>query len=264
VGGASATLTEHWNGAAWSVVSSPVPNGSASSALNAVSAASSTNVWAVGYSQDASFVRKTLVERWNGKRWQIVASPNPSPYENRLTGVAALSPTDVWAVGASGQEDQVLVEHWNGTTWSVVSTPSAGSGDNILYGVTAVAANDVWGVGAQAEGTRTLTEHWNGSAWSIVASPNPDAGTANDDLIAVSAITGTDVWAVGFSSNYKTLTFQWNGSRWKVVTSPNPSPVRNELFGVAAVSGGTVWAVGGQAPANAGQDQTLILQTTRG
>jgi hypothetical protein len=33
---------------------------------------------------------------------------------------------------------------------------------------------------------------------------------------------------------------------------------------VGAVSGGTVWAVGGQAPANAGQDQTLILQTTRG
>ena len=143
-------------------------------------------------------------------------------------------------------------------------TPSAGNGDNVLYAVTALAANDVWAVGAQAEGTRTLTEHWNGTAWSIVASPNPDAGSANDFLAAVSAVSSTDVWAVGFSSTFKTLTLQWNGSRWKVVASPNPSPVRNELFGVGAVSGGTVWAVGGRAPANAGQDQTLILQTSKG
>ena len=37
-----------------------------------------------------------------------------------LVGVVALSTTDGWAVGTSGNG---LVERWNGTGWSIVPSP---------------------------------------------------------------------------------------------------------------------------------------------
>src|SRR6266568_4644968 len=118
------------------------PPGSPSSTLNAVSGVSSNDVWAVGSFQDASLTTRTLIEHWNGSRWKIIASPNPDPARNDLLGVAALSASDVWAVGFSGQEERVLVEHWNGTAWSVVATPGAGTGDNSLTGVSALSSTD--------------------------------------------------------------------------------------------------------------------------
>src|SRR5437762_3426527 len=37
--------------------------------------------------------------------WQIVASPNTPGNDNRLSGMAAISPNDVWAVGIIGSGD---------------------------------------------------------------------------------------------------------------------------------------------------------------
>src|SRR5207248_2376891 len=110
----------------WAVV--PTPNvGSDINELSASSALSSTDAWAVGSFEDSSLTTRTLIEHWNGSRWKIIASPNPDPVQNDLLGVAAVSASDVWAVGFSGQEKRVLVEHWNGTAWSVVATPGAGT-----------------------------------------------------------------------------------------------------------------------------------------
>ncbi len=41
----------------------------------------------------------TLVERWNGTAWTQVPSPSPSAAGNELSGVAATSASNVWAVG---------------------------------------------------------------------------------------------------------------------------------------------------------------------
>src|SRR5437868_2907408 len=103
--------------------------------------------------------------------WLVVASPNVGPGRNVLQGVAAVSSSDVWAVGSSEADTNAplhtLVEHWNGSAWSVVSSPNRGPDNNNLTGVAALSANDVWAVGSDG---KTLVEHWNGSAWSIVPS----------------------------------------------------------------------------------------------
>ena len=39
------------------------------------------------------------VEHWNGTSWAIVPSPNMGTGNNHLNGVAAVSASDVWAVG---------------------------------------------------------------------------------------------------------------------------------------------------------------------
>src|SRR5262249_38080731 len=73
---AGTTLTDHWNGTAWSIVSSPSV-ASATNRLNAVTVISPTDAWAVGVSgtDDGSSV-KTLTLHWNGTSWSIVNSPN--------------------------------------------------------------------------------------------------------------------------------------------------------------------------------------------
>lgn len=96
-----------------------------------------------------------------------------------LAGVAAVSATDVWAVGYyynSSSQAVTLIEHWNGTSWSVVKSPNIGSGANDLYSVAATSATGVRAVGGYYYNSKkeflTLTERWNGTKWSVVKSPH--------------------------------------------------------------------------------------------
>src|SRR5579863_212130 len=96
--GGSQTLTEHWNGSTWSVVQSP--NAIGANEFRSVAGAASNDVWAVGdYSYGGETL--TLIEHWNGSAWSVVASPNPSGGDNVLTGAAAVTTNNVWAVGDS-------------------------------------------------------------------------------------------------------------------------------------------------------------------
>jgi hypothetical protein len=84
-----------------------------------------------------------------------------------LTGVAALSPRDVWAVGyvqrlgsvnGTGQSGtRPLIEHWNGVRWQVIKIPAAPN--TALSAVAAASAHDVWAVGSGA------AWHWDGRRW---------------------------------------------------------------------------------------------------
>ena len=261
------TLIEHWDGTAWSVV--PSPNvASSNDALFGVSAFKANNIWAVGFSFSSGKPQNTLVEHWNGKKWKIVASPNPGTAGNSLRGVVAINGNNVWAVGSfnnTGGFGQNLIEHWNGTAWSVVASPDVGTNNNGLSGVTAVSKNDIWAVGSYTNGStslgQTLIEQWNGSAWNVVASPDPGVGM--NYLTSVSAVSANNVWAVGsaFSSNSitsQTLIEYWNGSTWSVVSSPSPGSSYNILYGVTRVPGTShEWTVGYFVNGNNGLFQTL-------
>jgi len=91
------TLIEQWSGTSWTVMNSPNP-GSIDNWLESVSAASTNNIWAVGY--DTSYgVEPTLIEHWNGTTWKAVSSPSPGVI-NKLSAVAAVSGTAAaFAVG---------------------------------------------------------------------------------------------------------------------------------------------------------------------
>jgi hypothetical protein len=172
-----------------------------------------------------------------------------------LYGVAAVSASDVWAVGAYG-DLQTLIEHWDGTRWRSFSFgyTHGALGGGILHGVAAVSAGDVWAVGTNTTGT--LVGHWDGTNWSIVPSPNQQ-GATNDELLGVAAVSAIDVWAVGDSlcteatcgatanvtAPPEALIEHWNGTNWKVV----PSPILGsygQLDGIAAVTASNIWAVG--------------------
>src|SRR5205807_495772 len=114
----------------WSAVKSPNLNFQ-NNELTSISALSANDIWAVGNAWDGSIdvqgaPQLTLIEHWNGKKWSIIPSPDPSAYKpylfNNLYGVTAISTNNVWAVGEVyyTQVPSPLIEHWNGTRWSVV------------------------------------------------------------------------------------------------------------------------------------------------
>lgn len=237
------TLGEHWNGTSWSIVATPNPatNSGDYDVLQATAATSSTNAWAAGYSGNVGAdADKTLIEHWNGAAWSVVPSPNPYTSQD-LYGVAAVSSTDVWAVGRYFSQSPfsygALIEHWNGATWTKVPNP----GTTDLYAVTALASNDVWAVG----GTQIL--HWNGTAWRMVPSPY-----GSYYLRSVTAVSASNVWAVGYAEigsgegyYYRTLVEHWDGLSWKTVPDAAPYPQTSGLlFGVTALSATKVWAAG--------------------
>jgi hypothetical protein len=105
---------ERWNGAQWSVVSSPNVPGAIYNGLGGIVAVSARDIWAVGESESApTYATRTLVERWNGTRWSIVASPNVGTAGNGLAGVAYGKGSVLWAVGTqatSSESAGTLVE----------------------------------------------------------------------------------------------------------------------------------------------------------
>jgi hypothetical protein len=240
------TLIEHWDGTSWSVVPSP-NNGGNGSYLQGVAALASDNIWAVGYYVDNNQVNETLVEHWDGKSWSIVNSPNRGTDGSQLFGIAAASPSDIWAVGNSGQGNGVLtlIEHWDGSAWIIIDSPNPGSGANYLRGVSIVPGG-VWTVGGYYENggfSLTLTERWDGINWNIVPSPNVKE---SNSLLGVSGTAANDVWAVGtfgFGDGSATLIEHWDGSNWNVVPSPSGGEF-NGLSAVAAISTGDAWSVG--------------------
>jgi hypothetical protein len=236
-------LSEHWNGTAWSIASTPNPATSSGDydVLKAATASSASDVWAVGYSGNVgNDADKGLIEHWNGAAWSVVPSPNPYTSQD-LYGVAAISSSDAWAVGRYFSQSPfgygALIEHFNGTAWTKVPNPGAGA----LYAVTALASNNVWAVGD------AQILHWNGTAWSTVANPY-----SSGYLRSVTAVSASNIWAVGYAEigsgegyYYRTLVEHWDGASWKVVPDAAPYPqTSGQLFGVTALSPTSVWAAG--------------------
>src|ERR1039457_3069634 len=177
----------------------PTPNENFNNGLQAVSAFSPSDIWAVGQS--------TI--HFDGAKWTAFpAAANTSS----LGGVADISPTEAWAVGSAnigqGLTGQVI-ERWDGTQWNVFPGPSFGAGDTPnLKAMTAISANDIWAVGSLlSDGGQILNflfEHWDGRSWTATTRLANDAF-----LFAVSAAATNDVWAVGFqgpeNDNSRTL-----------------------------------------------------------
>lgn len=263
------TLIERWNGRRWRIVASP--NVSAQNTLLGVKAFSASDAWAVGsHNVPGTLNFATLVERWDGKSWEIVPSPSPAPFENRLSDIDGVSSTDLWAVGVSqNSEDgvrQSLIMHFDGSTWTSVAAPPAN--DASLEGVVALASDDVWAVGWKFSISLfwhvPYALHWDGSSWTEI--PMPTSSPQGGRLFGVTGASPTKVYAVGHSNaggGVPPLIMRWNGSAWKVETTPSPSTV-SYLWDASAALPSTALAVGNRQQLSGGNLQpsrTLALHT---
>jgi hypothetical protein len=165
---------EHWNGERWESV--PAPFGQADG-VSGISSTSADDAWAVGSYRKAGHSR-TLAAHWDGHAWEIAPTPNRS-IGSTLTGVVAVRPDDVWAVGESqwfkvvGKTTTLrapiaLLEHWDGRRWTIMPgrTPVMDAGSQ---SIAATEDGTAWAVGSCSYDNVVL--RWNGGAWQI--SPHP-------------------------------------------------------------------------------------------
>jgi hypothetical protein len=190
------TLAMHYNGTAWTTASTPSP-GTKTNTLTSIDGTAANDVWAVGYTLNLPYgnrIRQSVILHWNGTAWTQVASPNNG--STYLYDVAAVSPTDAWAVG-NGSNGGAFVVRWNGTAWNAAPAPPLGS----LSSVTARSSTDVWVAGADANSAPALA-HWNGTAWSVTP-VTVTGGVGLPLLDQVTVVDATTEWVVGS---------QWEGT----------------------------------------------------
>jgi hypothetical protein len=160
---------------------------------------------AVGSSVDASRTEVPLVERFDGRRWQIEPTQDfDAEFSSSLQSVSCASSNACTAVGSvvpvDGNE-QALAERWDGRSWTRQSVPSP---DGFLatpfHGVSCPTTSSCAAVGdwlQLAQIQRTVTAaRWDASGWQIQSPPAP-AGSVRSGLIAVSCTSAADCVAVG-------------------------------------------------------------------
>jgi len=210
-------LILHFNGSSWTSTRVPQVAGMSSDAvLDAVSATSAHDAWAVGnvFNFFAQGHDLPFILHWNGILWTRVPLL-VSPRGAGLRGVTATAPNDAWAVGFTGSATgQPLTLHWNGRSWNPVPSPSPGgpASDSFLASVTATSRFSAFAVGQfdTSDGRDGLLLRWNGFRWRQVPTANPELRT---QLTGVDADSASDVWAVGSteSNNTPTIPFAVHG-----------------------------------------------------
>lgn len=254
------------------VVVPSLDGGSGDNYLSNVTVLSADDVWVVGqFDGQGNYSTRSLVEHWDGTAWSIVPSPDPPDAANVYpSGLSAVSPDDIWAVGSYEDADldtKTFTMHWDGMKWSLVPSPNPGTTWNFLYDVSAVSSNNVWAVGNYQDVNgvmKTLTLYWDGVQWSRVASPNP-SGEGNSYLKGVDALSASDIWAVGYIARPggtldEAITMHWNGTAWSIVPTPAIPSADVYLNRVSARTGSDVWAVGRRRYAATNDDFTLTLR----
>jgi hypothetical protein len=276
-GGWDQTLAEHWNGASWTVVTTP--NLSAfHNDFNAVAAISTNDVWAVGeyWVDSVPSAINTFADHWDGTGWTSSATVQPN-LANYLYGVTAISSTNVWAVGlVASSTANTLVERWDGTSWTQMPSVNPSPTDNELFSVSAFSATDVFVVGEQSipgGPLQTLAQHWDGTAWTTLATPNLGLAGSDNEILGVDALEAGH--AVGVGYGYVTFDINGNqvtprqGATWDLVasgtstgaTQSGPGTGDNALLAVAR-SGAGVWAVGFWRNTTSAPRQTLVIPAT--
>jgi hypothetical protein len=119
-------FSERWDGSSWEALATPT-SGSSGSTLMDVSCVTSSACTAVGESVGGNLVRSALAERWDGRAWAILETPDS--LGRRLVGVSCPAVNTCTAVGESNPTEDpnrapaTLAERWNGSQWAVHPTP---------------------------------------------------------------------------------------------------------------------------------------------
>jgi hypothetical protein len=211
------TLTEHWNGSAWSVVNA-VDAGSTGNQLYAVRALASNNVYTVGQQANSAFPNQALIEHWDGSKWSVVTSPADPSASALPLGLTATSST----LSLVGQQETdsapytTYVASGAPSSLSIMTSPNNGTTENDLFAVANAADGSTWAVGWYIDPTSgnhdPLVLQGVSGTWSLVSSPAFGSG-ADSGLAAITSIPGGGLWAVGVTatskSNYSAV-IEWH------------------------------------------------------
>jgi hypothetical protein len=226
------TLAELWNGKTWAVARPPVPVGTTTATLSAVSCVTSADCVAAGVYTRADGTSAPLAESWNGRAWAnvLVKLPKGSAGGD-LNGVSCASSKYCVAVGSFGNPDAdivALAESWNGKTWTASEPPApAGATAATLQAVSCTSPSGCVAAGSytNAEGYPLgLAGSWNGEKWTLVPLPEP---SRYGELFGVSCVPSKHCLAVGAvlaadGIQAAPASYAWNGKTWSYRQVPVP------------------------------------------
>jgi hypothetical protein len=226
--GAGDSLTEEWNGSAWTAVPSPDASSDTQADANdleSVSCTSASFCFALGVTGPIDDPQP-LAERWDGTEW-TVASASATP--RAVAGVTCTGASSCLAVGGA------VAEQWNGSGWTDISDPAWADNLVELNGVACVSSVSCTAVGVSDLGFSPAIEQWNGQMWTDA--PLPSLTDTEVFLTGVSCL-GPSCVATGFGSSPVLLTSE--DGAWAEAPS---GEVGIGLIGVScAVS--SCWVVG--------------------
>ena len=199
----------------WTVQNSQYPPNASYSELSSVSCNGATRCMAVGYWFGTTPAKsKTLAESWNGTRYEIVHTPNPTASGDQLYGISCSSVDKCFAVGEALADTHPIIEQWTNSQWRLVDS---GGGGTSLNGVSCVNASFCIAVGVAGLDKSGLVDGWNGSVWTVESKIRP-TGYSDAELSGVSCSSSISCTAVGSATDAKNdphlLTVTWNGSVW--------------------------------------------------
>jgi hypothetical protein len=218
-------IAEHWNGKTWS--RSALPKGFVDD-ITAASGPAANDIWAVAQSGGE-------ILHWNGRAWSIAKQLPVLKgilVPPRLTGVFALSATDVWVFGSTdGSTPGWGTWHYDGKSWRQWHGYAAG----IVNG-SAVSPANVWAIrGDAAFGQQTEIVHYTGTWRPVTAS-----ALSGLEFTAIEAFTATNVWAAAFSARNQAQSWllHYNGRTWSRFKLPWSGPA---IEGIVADGHGGLW-----------------------
>ncbi|MFF8607155.1 hypothetical protein ACF06X_14540 [Streptomyces sp. NPDC015346] len=238
-------LLQHWDGAAWSEIVLPFPEGVVQTSVSAVDVDADGSVWVYGGYADAAGQYVSVLFRGDaggGGGWTRL------PGDTGLAWVSQLEAGPGGIVHAIGDG----VSRFDGTAWTKQSIPRTLDGA-LLDGIEVRAADDIWAVGHVRDARlwrRPVIVHFDGQAWRKVRTPAETGqlyDIAFDGAGRPVAVGETQDPAVNPSGNY-VLTLDAQG----VFTRTEEPPGAGYLYGATADATGRVWTAGGSAGAEGG------------
>lgn len=190
---ADRAFAARWDGSAWKSADVPSP-GKAFSALHAVAARATDDIWAVGTSGDVpSYLNESfpLAVHWDGTRWTETVVPEESE-QAVLEDVAAIAEDDVVAVGWATDKRTSRAVEWDGGSWQAADVPRVGE----LRAV-AVRNDEAW---AATFSDPAVVLRRTGDRWTATAGPKLRAGANGIAGIAASSET---IWATAGADAFR-------------------------------------------------------------
>jgi len=277
-------LLEAWNGAGWSVQTTPagsVPE----SGLTGVSCVSRSFCIAVG--SPVSIV-------WDGTGWKQIRIPT-ARYDTELLGISCVATTACTAVGQYSvnkigvEELQPLAERWDGRIWTIDRPPGEVDryrgkpypNDTWLTAVSCLSRSFCLASGDAQRAQNGIYEgayanRWDGRRWTRATAGLPK----HSPLDGIACLSRTNCFAAGqfdtgifpAASTQQPLVENWNGANWTRITLPHvptipgatfnsTSPGGPNLSSVSCVPRAGCTAVGEQAQ---GSDSANLAQSDMG
>ncbi len=252
------TMTDVWNGVAWSNEAAPSEIAAPDNGLTSVSCALEAFCAAIGNGGGG----EPLVETHSDVQMRVDATPAlAGATQASFSGVACTSATVCTAVGASkvgaSGPSESLADQWNGSEWQTGSVPSAG-GQELNRVSCAEQTCVAVGVATDASGAPVpLAYQLSDSIWHAI---EPIA-RGESELSGVSCASETFCAAVGHykqgSSGAQGLSEVWNGEHWREVEVPSPPHSTSAYLAAVACSSDELCVAVGQYTTEALGSQPL-------